>query len=188
MVFSKNVVPDVSLIALSASSFCANSIKAYPWAGQSCGLVYAIRGLKPFVLLRSVWERRPTEAWTKRTVGSITHHHVTCTPVQGHAQVLYISVLAIQILQVLLGSFLIQSRDNDDPPFDGCIDGQGMFEVEDTSGTVVAMVAMVGVGERVCIVGLMKEDMVSYGTPRRKRLLAYIWQPSLQPCRSLFCL
>jgi hypothetical protein len=121
MVFSKNVVPDVSLIALSASSFCANSIKAYPWADQSCGLVDDVRGLKPFVLLRSVWGHRPTEAWAKRSVGSITHHHVTCTPVQGHAKVLDISVLAIQILQVLLGSFLIQSRDNDDPPFDSCI-------------------------------------------------------------------
>jgi len=44
-----------------------------------------------------------------------------------------------------------------------------MFEVEGTGGTMVkmvAMVAMVEVGERVRIVGLMKEDMVSYEHPR----------------------
>jgi len=50
-----------------------------------------------------------------------THHNVTCTPVQGHTKVLDVSVFAEKILQVLLGSFLIQSGNDDDPSFDGCM-------------------------------------------------------------------
>lgn len=48
-----------------------------------------------------------------------THHNVTCTPVQGHTKVLDIPILSKKILQILLGSLLIQSSDDDDPSFDG---------------------------------------------------------------------
>ena len=60
-----------------------------------------------------------TEQSRKREVS--THHNVTCTPVQGHTKVLDISILPEKILQILLGSFLIQSSNDDDPSFDGCM-------------------------------------------------------------------
>jgi len=51
----------------------------------------------------------------------MTHHNITCTPVQSHTEVLDIPIFSKEILQILLGSLLIQSSHNDNPTLDSCL-------------------------------------------------------------------
>jgi hypothetical protein len=48
-----------------------------------------------------------------------THHNITRTTVQRHAQIPNLSILAKEVLQVLLSRLLIEARDEDDPSLDG---------------------------------------------------------------------
>jgi hypothetical protein len=47
-----------------------------------------------------------------------TYHDITRPPVQRHAQILDIPILAKEILQVFFGRFFVEASDDDDPAFD----------------------------------------------------------------------
>jgi len=49
-----------------------------------------------------------------------THHNITRTAVQRHAQIPDLAILSKQVLQVLLRRLLVEARDDDDPSLDGC--------------------------------------------------------------------
>lgn len=49
-----------------------------------------------------------------------THHDVAGPSVERHTEILHLSVVTKQVLQILFGRFLVEPGDDDDPALNGC--------------------------------------------------------------------